>query len=108
MPVHVPPDAVSACPCVAEPAIVGSAVFAGGAAVTICQADTTWGIDWQGNEILFGQGPKGIMRVSADGGTPAAVVPAKAGEVVHGPQLLPGGQEILFTLATAAARTGGT
>ena len=38
----------------------------GGAAVTICPADTPFGISWGPDGIVFGQGRKGIMRVSAE------------------------------------------
>ena len=42
----------------------------GGAAVTICPADAPFGISWGPDGIVFGQGGKGIMRVSPNGGTP--------------------------------------
>jgi dipeptidyl aminopeptidase/acylaminoacyl peptidase len=41
------------------------------------------------------------MRVSASGGVPAVVVPARDGELLDGPQLLPGGRAILVTSARA-------
>ena len=44
------------------------------------------------------------MRVSPDGGTPEVLVGVKEGEEVYGPDLLPGGQHVLFTLATGTAR----
>jgi serine/threonine protein kinase/Tol biopolymer transport system component len=78
----------------------------GGAAVTICAAANPFGMSWNGEEILFGQGSQGLMRVSATGGKPEVIVAAKSGEVVHGPQMLPGGQVVLFTLAAALSREG--
>jgi hypothetical protein len=72
----------------------------GGAAVTICPADYPYGMSWDRDEILFSQGSTGILRVSARGGTPELIVGVKTGEVAYGPQLLPGGQAVLFTLAT--------
>ena len=39
------------------------------------------------------------MRVSPGGGTPEVIVKVKEGEEAHGPQLLPGGQHVLFSLA---------
>ena len=54
------------------------------------------------------QGSKGIMRVSANGGQPEVLVSVKDGELAHGPQVLPGGRMVLFTLATAPAPTAGT
>jgi Tol biopolymer transport system component len=72
----------------------------GSAAVTICPADNPYGVSWDHDEILVGQGSAGILRVSATGGTPELIVGVKTGEVAYGPQLLPGGQAVLFTLAT--------
>jgi serine/threonine-protein kinase len=74
--------------------------LSGGAAVTVCEADQRFGMSWDGDTIFFGQGSKGIMRVSANGGKPETVASVNAGELAHGPQLLPDGQTLLFTLAT--------
>ena len=57
----------------------------------------SWGTDGQ---ILVGQGTKGILRLTASGGAAAAVVTMAAGEAAHGPQMLPGGGTVLFTLGT--------
>ena len=46
------------------------------------------------------------MRVSANGGQPEVLVSVKDGEVMYGPQVLPGGEWVLFTLATAATADG--
>ncbi len=72
----------------------------GGVSQTICRADAPYGISWGPDGIVFGQGRKGIMRVSPDGGTPTVLVRGKDGEEASGPQLLPGGQHVLFTVAT--------
>jgi serine/threonine-protein kinase len=80
------------------------ATVMGDTVTTICQADIPTGIAWGPDGILFGQGRKGIMRVSADGGTPEVVVRVKDGEVAQAPQMLPDGQHVLFTLATGTAR----
>jgi serine/threonine-protein kinase len=77
--------------------------LSGGAAVTVCEIDNLLGMSWDGDTIFFGQGSKGIMRVSANGGKPETVASVNAGEVAHGPQLLPDGQTLLFTLATGTA-----
>jgi serine/threonine protein kinase/Tol biopolymer transport system component len=74
----------------------------GGAPVTICPADNPWGMSWEAEEILFGQGSKGIMRVSENGGKPESLVSVKNGEFAAGPQMLPGGKALLFTLANTA------
>ena len=79
----------------------------GGAAVTICPVDEirVLGMTWDAGGIVFGQ-TKGILRVSANGGQPEVLVSAKDGELVYGPQVLPGGEWVLFTVATAATSDG--
>jgi serine/threonine-protein kinase len=79
----------------------------GGAAVTICPTvQQFFGMNWDSGGIVFGQA-KGIMRVSANGGQPEVLVSAKDGELVYGPQVLPGGEWVLFTVATAGQTTDG-
>jgi serine/threonine protein kinase len=60
------------------------------------------GPSWDGDQILFARQNKGVMRISANGGEPEVLVPVKDSEQAYGPQLLPGGKAILFTLATEA------
>ncbi len=80
----------------------------GGAAVTICQVDVTAlkGMSWDTGSIVFGQTGKGIMRVSENGGQSEVVASVKDGEVPYGPQVLPGGEWVLFTIATANTTEG--
>jgi eukaryotic-like serine/threonine-protein kinase len=75
----------------------------GGTAVTLCDADVPSGISWGADGIVFGQGSRGIMRVSPDGGTPEVLVRVEPTELAASPQLLPDGDSLLFTLATAGA-----
>ncbi len=74
----------------------------GGTAMTICRAAPPFGLRWQGDDIVFGQGGAGIMRVSANGGTPTVIARVTDGEQAHGPQLLPGGRHVLFTIAAGS------
>jgi Tol biopolymer transport system component len=77
----------------------------GGAAVTICKIDQFSGMTWtSSDDILFGSGNRGILRVSAKGGKPETIISVKSSELAYGPQLLPDGKSILFTLAK---NTGG-
>ena len=70
----------------------------GGAPVTLCVVTNPFGASWApDNTILFGQ-RAGIMRVSADGGTPQLVIPADDGEQMYGPQLLPDRDSVLFSV----------
>jgi Tol biopolymer transport system component len=75
----------------------------GGAAVTLCDAfgprGASWGEDGSIVVTLTPQPGSGLSRVPAEGGTPQALTkPREKGEVVHRwPQILPGGQAVLFT-----------
>ncbi len=70
----------------------------GGTPVTICPAETiTNGATWSEQGILFAIREKGIMRVSPNGGQPELLIAAKDGEVLAEPQLLPGGEAVLFS-----------
>ena len=77
---------------------------AGGAAETICAAENPFGLEWTADHVLFAQPGKGIMRVPPDGGAPTVIAAVKDGEQADGPQLLPGGTHVLFTIATGTAR----
>jgi eukaryotic-like serine/threonine-protein kinase len=72
----------------------------GGAAVTICPADRPLGISWGLDGIVFGQGSRGILRAPSSGGTVEVIARVKDGELAQGPQILPGGRHVLFTVAT--------
>src|SRR5262245_9698107 len=55
----------------------------GGPAIDICDLTNPFGVSWAAdNQIFAGQGPKGILRVSADGGgKPQQAVAVQPGEV---------------------------
>ena len=75
----------------------------GGAPVVVCDAQALFGATWTTDDtILFGQGPAGIWRVAASGGQPEQLIKLDAGQRAHGPQLLPGGRAVLFTLSQVA------
>jgi eukaryotic-like serine/threonine-protein kinase len=71
----------------------------GGASITVCEITSfPNGQSWaDGNTILFGQAA-GIMRVSANGGSPELLIPVTDGEQMYGPELLPGGNAVLFSV----------
>jgi eukaryotic-like serine/threonine-protein kinase len=75
--------------------------ISGGAAIKLCDVENPSGISWASDSLYFG-GSKGVQRVSDQGGSaPELIIPVKESEIAHGPQLLPGGRSVLFTLATA-------
>jgi serine/threonine-protein kinase len=76
--------------------------IAGGSpvAVTTTADFLFFGMSWDVSGITWGEGSRGIMRVAAEGGMPERLASVKDGELAHGPQILPGGQALLFTLAS--------
>ena len=79
----------------------------GGAPVTLCEAASPWGASWGADgRIVFGQRQEGIWQVSANGGEKELLISmdSEKGEQAHGPQILPGGEAVLFTLGS----TGGS
>ncbi len=59
--------------------------------------DLPQGVNWgRDDSILIGT-IEGILRVSANGGTPELVIPAQPGEEIWGPQLLPDGESVLYS-----------
>jgi eukaryotic-like serine/threonine-protein kinase len=71
----------------------------GGAAITLCRADPPFGATWSDAHILFATATKGIQRISENGGTLETIVPPTAGTLMQGPQMLPGGEAVLFSIA---------
>jgi Tol biopolymer transport system component len=72
----------------------------GGGSTALTDATPPFGVSWEADgTILFGQ-PSGVMRVSENGGAPELTVVARDGEQVDSPQLLPGGDWVLFSSTT--------
>jgi serine/threonine-protein kinase len=60
------------------------------------------GMSWSDDGRLFyGLGPEGIKAVSISDGDPVQVIDVEPGEQAFGPQRLPGGDWVLFTLRPA-------
>jgi eukaryotic-like serine/threonine-protein kinase len=73
----------------------------GGVPVTVCDGVSVapFGIGWAGDQVLFVQPGGGILKVPASGGSPIAAIqldPAQG--LAEGPQLLPDGDTVLFTV----------
>jgi len=75
------------------------AVSGGDAPMTLATVQRPFGMSWEGGSLFVGQGPDGILRVPEDGSAAETVIKVGPREFAHGPQLLPGGDSILFTLA---------
>lgn len=76
---------------------------AGGVPVRLCPSGNPYGMSWSETGIVFALAAEGILKVSANGGTPEVLVRVNAGEQAQSPQLLPGGDRVLFTLARGTA-----
>jgi len=73
----------------------------GGEPVGLSDVERPFGIRWDADDtIVVAERGTGILRVSADGGAPEALVSfPEMAELAHAPQILPGGRAVLFTLA---------
>jgi serine/threonine protein kinase len=69
----------------------------GGSPITIVQAVSPYGMSWDDSGIVYSDGRSGILRVSPNGGTPEVLVRGDENHALWGPQLLPGGDAVLFT-----------
>jgi serine/threonine protein kinase/dipeptidyl aminopeptidase/acylaminoacyl peptidase len=78
---------------------------AGGPPTVICDAPSARGGSWSGDTILFAGRYTPILRVSASGGTPAAVTRLTKGtDVSHRwPRFLPDGQHFLYLASPTGA-----
>ncbi|NIM02095.1 MAG: protein kinase [Acidobacteria bacterium] len=57
------------------------------------------GIHWNEDGYVYvGRADQGIWRLPATGGEPEQVLALESGEYAHGPELLPGGEWMLYTL----------
>ena len=82
----------------------------GGAAAILANTGPPVGASWGSDGILYGisgatgsQGQRGIARVRENGGMPERIVTVGNDESAHGPQILPDGQTVVFTLTKSTA-----
>jgi serine/threonine-protein kinase len=78
----------------------------GGTATPLGRTGVPQGVSWETDGYVYvGQGRGGILRLATTGGEePEVVVPPEEGDVAVRPQLLPGGEWLLFTLQRNAPR----
>ena len=72
--------------------------LSGGTPATITQTRNPSGITWGEGGIVFDDRLNRILRVSPSGGTPEELVRVGTNEQVLRPQILPGGNAVLFSL----------
>ena len=66
----------------------------------LTRVDRPFGVSWSGEYLYVGQASKGIVRVPGAAGPAETIVSVESTQVAHGPQLLPDGDNLLFTLTT--------
>ena len=70
----------------------------GGAVTLICKAYGVGSASWNGDQIVFADSQRGIMRVSDAGGEPEVLVKTSGPELPYGPQILDDGKAVLYTV----------
>jgi serine/threonine protein kinase/Tol biopolymer transport system component len=70
--------------------------ISGGVPVTLCNTSFLGGMWNKDNTIIYSNVEKGIMRVSADGGSPEMLIKRRSDEFFDAPQFLPDGKAVLF------------
>ena len=81
--------------------------LSGGAPVNVGPVQAPLGASWASDNTIFFSDVDGIMRVTANGGTPEVVVPAEDGKLFDTPQLLPDGDSLLFSVMTGGTGARG-
>jgi Tol biopolymer transport system component len=70
----------------------------GGPPVPLCNVQRILGAGWgKDDSIVYADLGRGIMRISANGGNPEAIVKPEKNEVIIAPQILPDGESVLFS-----------
>jgi len=88
---------------ISAPTKIRKIPIAGGTSSTVCDGNFQLGGAWGDDDTIVFPGSAGLMRVSANGGTPAPLtkLDAAKGEKSHTrPQFLPDGRSLLFTVAS--------
>ena len=81
----------------------------GGTPVVVCDnLVNVAGISWTGNDLVFGAGVGGVLKVSANGGKPEPLASVADTELAYGPQVLPGGKAVLFSTTSRVAGGSGS
>jgi len=88
-----------------DPLGAGGAIMkiavSGGVAVTLAPQtmNAPYGMSWGRDGIVFVEPAKGVMRLPSSGGTPELIVALRNDELAYGPQMLPDGTHVLFTVS---------
>ena len=79
----------------------------GGAAVTLAEySDASFGASWGADDTIVFVARAGIFRVAGAGGTPELLVSVDPPVFTRQPQMLPGGEALLYTRCDDCSRSG--
>jgi serine/threonine-protein kinase len=77
----------------------------GGVPVRACETPAGLSLS-RGPSGIVSSGPQGVFRCVENAAMPEQLASIGASEVAYGAQILPGGQDMIFTIATASGETG--
>jgi hypothetical protein len=78
----------------------------GGTVSPLTTLSVPFGASWDADGILVGQGAGGIVRVPESGGPATVIARVAPDERAYGPQILPGGHTLLFTIGKNVLEDG--
>jgi eukaryotic-like serine/threonine-protein kinase len=78
---------------------------AGGTPMPVAATGSPLGVHWAADGIFVGLGAGGIGRIPVEGGKLVTIATVGPDESAQGQQLLPGGDVIIFTIATGVLET---
>ena len=88
--------------------VIKRIALSGGAAVTLCEANNPMGLTWTARGIVFAvftAETRQVVRVPVMGGKPEVLASLAADEIAEGPEVLPDGDTLVYTIAKNS-RTG--
>ena len=95
----------------AGPFVLKRVPIGGGTPASIHEADTgpdfQRGLTWPTPDTMVFTNAEGVVRIPANGGTAEVLVPRREGERFDSPQILPGGETVLFTRVPRAPGVSG-
>jgi eukaryotic-like serine/threonine-protein kinase len=78
--------------------------LSGGAPITLCSVPLApSSLNWEGDTLVYAS-DRGILAVSASGGQPEVWIPREPPEIPGNPQILDGGDALLFSVTTGTGR----
>ena len=88
--------------------VIETIAFSGGVRSRVTQVVNLTGMTWGPDGILYAEQDNGISLIPEAGGKPELLIRAAPGEAFQRPSMLPGGETVLFTVATTVSPVGPT